>query len=167
VQEENQPPFLQINQFYDDSGFESALRSKVPPIETANKDFKITAIYCKLGDEEKFYSIDEIFKNCDSTEETFNLKLCDIFRHPEKKELKLKFSTSEDTNLDQELTIEKSIFRKDENNKDENNDAYKNIKTVIKQQTVTKNQNEKKPTEAPSAPENMGRPFDKAPSLVG
>jgi hypothetical protein len=167
VQEENQNSFLQINQFYDDSGFKSALKSEVPPIETSDKNIRITEIYCELDGKEDFYTINKIVKYYNSDEVTFNLKLCDIFRHPEKKELKLKFSTSEDTNLDQELTIEKSIFRKDENNKDENNDAYKNIKTVIKQQTATKNQNQTIPTEAPSAPENMGRPVDKAPSLVG
>ena len=167
VQEENQNSFLQINQFYDDSGFKSELESKDPPIKTTDKNIRITEIYCKFGDEEKFYSIDEIFKNCYSDEETFNLKLCDIFRHPEKKELKLKFSTLEGSGEDQELTIQKSVFRKDENNKDENNDAYKNIKTVIKQQTVTKNQNQTIPSEAPSAPENMGRPVENVHSLVG
>ena len=162
VQKENQNSFLQINQFYDDSGFESALKSKVPPIETANKDFKITAIYCKLGDEEKFYSIDEIFTNCGQDEKVFNLKLCDIFRNPEKRELKLKFSTIEDSIEDQELTIQKSVFTKEA----EENSSYKNIKTVIGQQTVTRDQNQTIPTQAPSNPQNIGRAVDKNSYLV-
>jgi hypothetical protein len=163
VQEENQNSFLQINQFYDDSGFESALRSKVPPIETANKDFKITAIYCKLDGKEDFYTIDKIFEKFNTNEMDFNLKLCDIFRHPKENELKLKFSTLEGSKEDQELTIQKSVFTKEA----VGNSSYKNINTVIKQQTVTKDQNKTIPTEAPSAPENMGRPVDNVHSLVG
>jgi hypothetical protein len=132
VQEENQPPFLQINQFYDDSGFKSALESKDPPIETANTDFKITAICCELGDGKKdFYTIDQIFKNCNSNEETFNLKLCDIFRNPQERNLELKFSTLEGSKEDQELTIQKSVFTKDEHSA-----KYKDIKTVISESKI-------------------------------
>jgi len=162
VQKENQNSFLQINQFYDDSGFESALKSKVPPIETANKDFKITAIYCKLGDEEKFYSIDEIFTNCGQDEKVFNLKLCDIFRNLEKRELKLKFSTIEDSIEDQELTIQKSVFTKEA----EENSSYKNIKTVIGHQTVTRDLKQTTPTRAPSNPKNIRPAVDLNPFLV-
>jgi len=118
--------FLKITQFYDDSGFKSALKSKVSPIETANKNFKITAIYCKLDDEEKFYTIDEIYTNCKNDEMAFNLKLCDIFRNPLKNDIKLKFSTEEPNSQEKELEIKKSIFKKDEHE----NSSYENIKTI-------------------------------------
>ena len=164
MQEENQPSYLNITQFYDDSGFKSALKAKEPPIETHNQKIKITAIECDLdGNGTKAYSIDQIFENCGKDEKTFNLKLCAIFRNLNENELKLKFSTGEDSEA-QDLNIKKSVFTKDENNEE-----YKNIKTIINQQTVTRQQIQTQPSEAPSDPQNWGRPVDTKPaqSVVG
>jgi hypothetical protein len=162
VQEENQPSYLNITQFYDDSGFKSALKDKDPKIETDNQNIKITAIECDWDENGKkaYYSIDQIFEKCGKDEMNFNLKLCDIFRNLKENELKLKFSI--DGGLqDQDLNIKKSVFTKGENNEE-----YKNIKTVIKQQTVIR-----KPHDAVTNPQNLGRPADNqtsyAQSVVG
>ena len=156
VREDNKSPYLNITQFYDDSGFKSALEAQHPSIETKGKDIKITAIECDLldGNGKKDYSIDEIFIKCGKNEMNFNLKLCAIFRNLTENELKLKFSI-EGGLQDQYLNIKKSVFTKDENNEE-----YKNIKTVIKQQTVIRQQNQAQPSEAISDPKNGGRPFD-------
>ena len=164
AREDNQPSYLNITQFYDDSGFKSALEAQHPSIETKGKDIKITAIeWCDLdGTGKKYCSIDQIFKNCNENEQSFNLKLCDIFRNLTENELKLKFSI-EGGLQDQDLTIKKSVFTKGENNEE-----YKNIKTVIKQQTVTRKQSQTQPSVYPSYPQNGGQPADsKIISLVG
>jgi hypothetical protein len=121
VKEADRPYFLKITQFYDDSPFESALCT------VKSDDIKITAIYCKLNEKEEFYTIDEIFESCGQDEKVFNLKLCDIFRHPSQNNIKLKFSTKDPNSQEKELEIKKSIFKKDE----QENSSYKNIKTIF------------------------------------
>ena len=149
VQEENQNSFLQINQFYDDSGFKSALESKDPPIKTTDKNIRITEIYCELDGKEDFYTIDKIFEKCNMNEMDFNLKLCDIFRNPKEKDLKLKFSTSEGSKEDQELIIQKSVFTKGA----VENSSYKNIKTVISDSKIKlKIQSDETPATNPCRP---------------
>ena len=156
AQEDNKSPYLNITQFYDDSGFESALKAQYLSIEAQGKNIKITEIECDLldGNGKNAYTIDQIFENCGKNEMNFNLKLCAIFRNLNENELKLKFSI-EGGLQDQDLNIKKSVFTKGENN-----EQYENIKTVIKQQTVIRQQNQAQPSEAISDPKNGGRPFD-------
>ena len=162
VQEENQKSYLNITQFYDDSGFKSALEEKDSTIKNDDQKIKITAIECDLdGNGTKaYYSIDQIFEKCEKNEMNFNLKLCAIFRNLNENELKLKFSI-EGGLQDQDLNIKKSVFTKGENNEE-----YKNIKTVIKQQTVIRKQNQAQPSVYPSYPQNGGRPADIAITVV-
>ena len=155
VQEENQPSYLNITQFYDDSGFKSALKEKDPTIKTDDQKIKITAIECDLdGTGKKYYWIDQIFEKCGKDEMNFNLKLCAIFRNLKENELKLKFSI-EGGLQDQDLNIKKSVFTKGENN-----GQYENIKTVIKQQTVIRQQNQAHPSVYPLDPQILGQLAD-------